>query len=196
MNKFFRHLVAFICALSLSLSGVVTAAAQSQQRFALAGTMWEIAYEDAQLGEVKGLAKFGDGQDVSGIYQDPRNGKEYPFKGVARLEMIDGKAIATISILQKGPLVGPSPGDLTTEPGGRITAKLGKSKASLNILEASPVTLELELYEKTSAFGGLWKSADELAKPMRAGTQSLTEEGTRYAAGPEVWLPSTARFVG
>ncbi|MEO0411093.1 MAG: hypothetical protein AAF221_04525 [Pseudomonadota bacterium] len=196
MSKLLRGLVSFICALSLSLSGVVSVAAQTQQRFALAGTTWEISYQDARLGEVQGLAKFGDGQTVSGFYQDPRDGSEHPFTGVARLEMMEGMPVATISIVQEGPWIGPSPGDLSVKPGGYVNAKLGTSKASLTILETSPVTLSLELDEKTSVFDGLWTSENLLTKPMRAGGLNRSEDGNRYAAGQERWVPSTARFKG
>lgn len=191
-----RGLVSFICALSLSLSGVVSVAAQTQQRFALAGTTWEISYQDARLGVVQGLAKFGDGQAVSGFYQDPRDGSEHPFTGVARLEMLDGVPVATISIIQEGPWIGPSPGDLSVKPGGRIAAKLGKSKASLTVLETSPVTLSLELDEGSTVFEGLWTSENMLTKPMRAGALNLSEGGKRQTAGLERWVPSFARFAG
>jgi hypothetical protein len=164
--------------------------------FPLADTRWEIAYQDTRLGEIRGIAFIGSGQAVSGLYQDPRTGEEHQFTGVVRLEMRDSNPVAVISLQQSGPFLGSPLGvaDIGTAPGQRIDAKLGDLSARLSILETSPVTLELELGD--AGMGGLWLAPETLASPLRNATQSQSRDGQQYAAGPEAWLPSVARFTG
>jgi hypothetical protein len=195
-----RAFVCWLCTLSLILSPTTTTLAQTAARapseFALANTQWEVAYEDARLGEVQGLASIRADQSISGVYQDPRTGEEHAFSGVARLELRDGNPIAIMSLRQSGPVPSSRFGvaALATNPGEDVAARLGDLRASLTILETVPVQLELEF--GAAGMGGLWLVPAELGTPMRAGNQRIVSADNYLAAGPEAWLPAVPRFSG